>query len=85
MVRRLLLHEPGFGLEAGDAAGEQARAAPHEALEQGLLPGSGLAEGVCSVLAGMVYPERRVRFTRAVNNAVPASPVGGDAEAVIRG
>jgi hypothetical protein len=33
----------------------------------------------------MVYPERRVRFTRAVNNAVPASPVGGDAEAVIRG
>ena len=31
-------------VEADDAAGEQARAAPHEPFQQGLLPGSGLAE-----------------------------------------
>ena len=73
-------------LEAGDAAGIAGDRLDEGGFERRTPPqpehGCG---GVSSVLAGIVYPQEGAPVSvSAVNNAVPASPVGGDAEPVIR-
>lgn len=75
-------YEPGSGLEAGDAAGIAGDHLDEGGFERRTppQPGPGCG-GVCAVLAAQVYPERARPLTRAV----PASPVAGDADPVIRG